>query len=548
MSLRHTLTAGLAIFCLCACRSGTKGELQPLGPAERPLLADYYPLPQESELRRQLYVRVGRASGLRRLTLRWEQPLRAMLEQDGGRSGALWPAATATLTPRQARPAQFSQHLVVATAAPRDRGSLLAEGERWNRRKQSSELLTAGVKVSEGGRVLVDQRRLFLSLGAKETAAAAESECRRLRRRWKTSCTPTPFLQKLPEGKIAVALHRGSAETSFFSEGGMEWVPQEGQRLYWRAEGEGAEEISRGPLAVLIGPDGFLTVVERFSEETYLAGVVAAAATREGEARRALAVAARSLLLSQIGRAHRHQPFDVCLTSHCQAWAPPAEEDRQVVRDTAGLTLTWKEKVLEAFHGPSCGGQTAAYAPAGVAAADSPLPSFFDGAMLPLTPPDLSQEEILEKWLTHPARTYDLPAGGPWQEPHRWTRSIPASQLGERLPPGSGAPRQLWVAARSPAGRVQELAIEAEQQRLSWSGEESILHLLPELPSTLFLARTVHDVAGRPLFFVFFGAGRGSGLGLCQAGADGLARRGFTFREILRHYYRHSQLMDQRQP
>jgi len=42
---------------------------------------------------------------------------------------------------------------------------------------------------------------------------------------------------------------------------------------------------------------------------------------------------------------------------------------------------------------------------------------------------------------------------------------------------------------------------------------------------------------GRALEVLASGAGAGHGVGLCQTGALGMAQRGATYREILRHYY-----------
>ena len=37
--------------------------------------------------------------------------------------------------------------------------------------------------------------------------------------------------------------------------------------------------------------------------------------------------------------------------------------------------------------------------------------------------------------------------------------------------------------------------------------------------------------------FVFSGAGSGHGVGMSQYGAKGMAEKGYTYEEILKHYY-----------
>ena len=49
----------------------------------------------------------------------------------------------------------------------------------------------------------------------------------------------------------------------------------------------------------------------------------------------------------------------------------------------------------------------------------------------------------------------------------------------------------------------------------------------------------VQDVSdGVPQKFILHGRGWGHGVGLCQIGAAVMGSRGYTFRQILNHYYR----------
>ncbi len=42
--------------------------------------------------------------------------------------------------------------------------------------------------------------------------------------------------------------------------------------------------------------------------------------------------------------------------------------------------------------------------------------------------------------------------------------------------------------------------------------------------------------------FTFYGAGWGHGVGLCQIGAAVMGAQGYTYRQILRHYFKGSQI------
>jgi stage II sporulation protein D len=46
-----------------------------------------------------------------------------------------------------------------------------------------------------------------------------------------------------------------------------------------------------------------------------------------------------------------------------------------------------------------------------------------------------------------------------------------------------------------------------------------------------------YDETGRVTGFAFLGRGWGHGVGMCQVGAYGLARQGFTYEQILKAYY-----------
>ena len=58
-----------------------------------------------------------------------------------------------------------------------------------------------------------------------------------------------------------------------------------------------------------------------------------------------------------------------------------------------------------------------------------------------------------------------------------------------------------------------------------------------DLPETLFSMDVQRDRDGTLRRVTFRGRGWGHGVGMCQVGAFGMARRGAGYREILSHYY-----------
>ena len=62
--------------------------------------------------------------------------------------------------------------------------------------------------------------------------------------------------------------------------------------------------------------------------------------------------------------------------------------------------------------------------------------------------------------------------------------------------------------------------------------------MLTNLPSTLFFVEPVEDKKnGGGIGFMVYGGGFGHGVGMGQTGAVGMAEKGFSFEEILKHYY-----------
>jgi stage II sporulation protein D len=87
--------------------------------------------------------------------------------------------------------------------------------------------------------------------------------------------------------------------------------------------------------------------------------------------------------------------------------------------------------------------------------------------------------------------------------------------------------------SRSYSGRVKEVQVTGTQGSRVLKGEN--FRIAAGLASTLFNVVPVGE--GQPTDFSFAGRGWGHGLGLSQWGARGLAEAGYTYLQILGHYY-----------
>jgi stage II sporulation protein D len=107
--------------------------------------------------------------------------------------------------------------------------------------------------------------------------------------------------------------------------------------------------------------------------------------------------------------------------------------------------------------------------------------------------------------------------------------------------------RQIWqrrlgdpitsitITKKGADGRVRELALMGHSLHLI-SGED-----FRAVTCRAFgwntLKSTAFDLRIEKNVYIFKGRGLGHGLGLCQYGAMEMARRGYSYREILRHYF-----------
>ena len=100
--------------------------------------------------------------------------------------------------------------------------------------------------------------------------------------------------------------------------------------------------------------------------------------------------------------------------------------------------------------------------------------------------------------------------------------------------------REIHIIKRNPAGYVHSVMITGTRGSLTIEKEHRIRRLLGigPLRSNLFWIETKYDERGRAEEYTIFGGGWGHGVGLCQSGSAGMAKRGFSYEEILKHYYK----------
>ena len=292
--------------------------------------------------------------------------------------------------------------------------------------------------------------------------------------------------------------------------------------------------VMRGPFRLQPDAYGTWTLLEQVPLERYLEGVVPheIGAGSPPAALEAQAVLARTWALANSHR-FRLDGYHLCSDTQCQVYSDPRHASpsvRQAIKATEGQVLLWQGKPFSAVYHASNGGVMASAPEAWAMAPAAYLRSRPDGdarwlSRWPLPLDSAAVNDLLQE------------ASGVYGAGHplfRWQRTYSAAQLQTALAdPGLGAIRDLKVMERGPSGRALRLSI-------SGDGPDSpvILRLdairrrLRRLPSTLFVIQP----AG-PGLWQFQGGGFGHGAGLSQAGAIDLARRGWSLKRILSHYY-----------
>lgn len=119
-----------------------------------------------------------------------------------------------------------------------------------------------------------------------------------------------------------------------------------------------------------------------------------------------------------------------------------------------------------------------------------------------------------------------------------WTTELSLGQVQSRLgrvANGIGSLTNLRVVSRGRSRRATDLEVVGTNGTGHIRGGR--IRSALGLREQLFVIERKYDENGRVTGFTFLGRGLGHGVGMCQVGAYGLARQGFTYEQILKAYY-----------
>lgn len=293
-----------------------------------------------------------------------------------------------------------------------------------------------------------------------------------------------------------------------------------------------------GQLEIRTNPDGTQTAINTLDLEDYLCSVISSemSANSPMELLKAHAVISRSWAIRAIEKPN-HEGYHVCADDHCQRYEGLRrmnERAVQAVRETAHQVLMYNDAVCDCRYYKCCGGRSEVWRTCWedvdvpyIQSVECPYCGRVSAKTLRLVLNDYDQE------------TTDF---------HDWKVTYTADELGQIIREKSGIDFgeivDLIPLHRGASGRIDSLQIVGTKHTEIIGKELKIRLWLSRscLYSSWFeVSHNPSPVTGNPSW-TLTGHGWGHGAGLCQIGAAQMAEEGYTYEQILAHYYVGSRL------
>jgi SpoIID/LytB domain protein len=361
-----------------------------------------------------------------------------------------------------------------------------------------------------------------------------------------------------------------------------------GINFHWERK---EDQRFKGTLRI-IREEGHLTAVNRLPLEDYLVSVISSemSATSSPQLLRAHAVISRSWLIAQKEKEQKlketgnyetvmespgerikwydredHLNFDVCADDHCQRYQgitrASTKEVEAAIADTFGEVLVYNNTICDARFSKACGGISELFENVWEPVNHPYLTKVIDNDV----PPegyklDLKDEEAARAWITgNPAafcNTHDKEVlsqvlndyDQETADFYRWKVTLTQEKVRELLKKkvnlDLGEILDMLPIERGESGRLIRLKIVGTEGELTIGKELEIRKALSEshLYSSAFIVEKEGEEGRVPSSFTLIGAGWGHGVGLCQIGAAVMGAKGYSYQEILKHYFRGAQL------
>lgn len=349
-----------------------------------------------------------------------------------------------------------------------------------------------------------------------------------------------------------------------------------GVNFHWQRR---ENQTFKGELRFIV-EDGQVRAVNRLFIEDYLVSVISSemSATSSLEFLKAHTVISRSWLYAQLLRKERlqagvlgyespdevvrwyaredHTLFDLCADDHCQRYQgltrslnPNVEA---AVKATENIVLKYDGEVCDARFSKCCGGATEHFSACWEDVDYAYLQAFRDTEQkepLPL----LSTEEGARAWiesepdafcsavapeiLSQVLNNYDRETPDFYRWQVRYTQEELSRLVASHSGVDFGVIEDLQPVERGASGRLVKLRIVGTKAVKTVGKELEIRRWLS--PTHLYSSAFVVDKVCEhgTTVFLLKGAGWGHGVGLCQIGAAVMGEKGYSYTQILQHYY-----------
>jgi len=268
----------------------------------------------------------------------------------------------------------------------------------------------------------------------------------------------------------------------------------------------------RGSIEVFLNPLSVPVAVNELDLEEYLRGTVPnelhPSRFPQLEALKAQTVAARTFAFYHLGF-NVKRGFDVYADERSQVYSGVKVEHSltdQAIAETRGIIATYDNRAILALYSSTCGGKTESYA--GMFQKDLP---YLKGGV------DCSDE-------TSPY--------------HSWQTKCLGSRIETVLNRTSqfGRLRKIELVKKGVSGRTIEMKVSGSKRDVLLKGNQ-VRFTLGVRSNLILDLDTEKDSKGNITEVSVKGRGWGHGVGLCQFGAVELARKGYNYERILKHYY-----------
>ncbi|MBW1809030.1 MAG: SpoIID/LytB domain-containing protein [Deltaproteobacteria bacterium] len=425
---------------------------------------------------------------------------------------------------------------------------LSAAIKKWTERQEKVQIFEVGSVFGIRGHV-IDNRTYILGIRSFASEDLAKLATVEIFEKYGTRTFVHAHLRRRPSGliKIIDAAGRPSALAADLikirSVGGKPVIVRKveyGKGYRWHGY---QDRQYAGTILVTIDRNGRLVVVNRIGVERLLEGLVPAEihSSVPMEALKAQAVVARGEVFAKIGSRHFLDPYLLCASTHCQVYSGVRVEKERpslAVRATQGGLLFLGQSLVDSVYSASCGGHTEnndtvwSDPPSQALRGKLDLLSTGHQKWLPV-------KDNLSKWLSSNPPAFCKVSTLNRKGLFRWTRDISSAQMDKLVAKTKpiGQVVSIQVLSRGVSGRVKVIRVVGTEGDLLVQREWPIRQLFGNLRSGMFEVSIEVDEDQMPKNFKFVGGGWGHGVGLCQIGAVGRAEHGFSYKEILSHYY-----------